>query len=350
MKKILFALLGIFSLALSGHAEEKEPFMIYVTPKVADKFDAASMDSPELWEKAQESSNFKLFSSNSEKEPEAGTIFLAAYNAKGLFVRLECSENNCEKIDFTFAPGTRDVKTFDKPLVEVFLDPAFTRSIAAQFAVNTSGGVYDAWGKGNSPWNHDLERKIVPWQNKKGYTIFILFSWKDIGADNPDSGPLFTMTPEVNSIIGFNAARERIVGNGELSQWKRTSKMFFKPNEFGALILSGEEGVIEKALKLFNNQIIGDGIAINGGIPEWNENFLRAFLADKFASAKMLTTSSSEEIRKKYASSLEELEKQLPKAKSVNSLQSLLNSLTALESGISKEAFEVMKQQIFDAI
>ncbi len=328
---------------------EKPPLRVYMAPRIADTVDAAGMTSPAVWKGIPESSDFGLFAFGRKELPQEKTSFRAAYNQSGIFLQILCGEKLTSRLDFSRQPIARDNSSavFSKPVAEVFLDPGFSRKIAAQIVVNINGGVYDRLGDVVT-WDYPLKTEIIPDAGKKGYVFYLMLPWKETSYDNPEVYQ-FSMTPAANPVIGFNVGREQAIGGGELSQWNPTLIQFMRPDHFGALVLSDEPGAKTKMLALFTDEVIAGGIDIQGA-NQSAETILRELLRNKLENGEKLIASLPKPEKAHYGKIYAAIRQQFRNAKTQKELKRLLTECVQTSNKLEKAAFDTMKQQIFDEI
>lgn len=345
------SLLVTFSVLAAGilSGVEKPPLRIYMAPRIADTVNAVGMTAPGVWKGIPESSDFRVFPFGRKEFPQEKTSFRAAYNRHGIFLRIHCGEKLTPELDFSKESVVRDNSSaiFSKPVVEVFLDPGFTRKIAAQIVVNINGGIFDRLGAVVS-WDYPVKAEVIPDMKKKGYVFYLMLPWKEISYENPEVYQ-FSMTPSANPVIGFNVGREQVVGGGELSQWNPTLITFMRPDHFGALVLSNEPGAKAKMLTLFTDEVIAGGIDIQGA-DQSAEMILRELLRTKLENGEKLISSLPKSEKAHYSKIYSAIHDQFRNAKTKEELNRLLMECIQTSSKLEKAAFDAMKQQIFDEI
>ena len=346
-KSFLITLLVLAAGLLSS--AEKPPLRVYMAPRIADTVTASSMTSPAVWKRIPESSDFGAFPFGRKEVPREKTGFRAAYNRFGIFLRIHCGEKLTPQLDFSRQTIARDSSgVFSKPVTEVFLDPGFTRKTAAQIVVNINGGVYDQLGD-NAAWNYSVKTEVVPDADGKGYVFYLMLPWVEVSYENPDVYQLFSMTPAVNPVIGFNIGREQVVGGGDMSQWNPTLIKFMRPDHFGALVLSNEPSAKAKMLALFTDEVVAGGIDIQGA-NQASEAVLRELLQMKLENGEKLITSLPEQDRARYGKIYAAVRAQFQKAKTQKEFEKLLSECVQTNNKLEKAAFDSMKQQILDEI
>ena len=214
-----------------------QPYRVYFAPPAPANMQPGNMDQPDFWSKAPGSSQFRQLRSG--KKAEHPTVFHATYNQNGLFLKTVCSEPEAAKLNFTDLGRKKDdASSFDGPVVEVFIDPAFTRKHSAHFAANINGTIFDRLDS-EMIWEYPFSAKAVPAKDKKSFTIYFFIPWRETTNENPDSGYLFFMNLTDHPVIGFNIARERNCSVNEYSQWMVSAKTFMEPANYGAVVFSG---------------------------------------------------------------------------------------------------------------
>lgn len=349
LKKSLFLFLA--SASVLAFAQGKPPLKVYMAPKVPAEFAAKNMADPALWKDIPASSEFGLFAFGRKDVPQEKTVFRAAYNQNGIFLQIVCSEKLTGTLDFSRQQIERDNSpaVFSKPVVEVFLDPLFSRKISAQIVTNINGGIYDRLSTASDTWNHPVEVSVIPDKAKNLYTVYMAIPWKETSYDNPEVY-IFSMTPVSNPVIGFNVGREQTVGGGELSQWNPTTVMFMKPEDFGALVLAGEPSAKQKMLSLFTDSVIAGGLDIQGAAGTAGNAIIGEILKNKLASGEKILASVSGPKKAQYSAEYKKIRAKFNAKTSPAEMKTLLNECVKLNQAIEKTAFESMKQEIFDEI
>ena len=252
-------------------------------------------------------------------------------------------------MDFSRQTISRDDSSavFSKPVVEVFLDPLFSRKIAAQLVVNINGGIYDSLSTESEIWNYPFETAISPHVQDSRYSICYFIPWKDTGYENPEVYT-FSMIPASNPIIGFNVAREQVTGNGELSQWNPTLLKFMKPDQFGALVFAGEKNISERMLACFNSEIIAGGLEIQGGNEKLIGEMTQTMLKHKVNQVRKLLGNLNASAKKRFEMRFSSILEQIDRNNSVEASARNLNALLELSLDIETEMFNNLKNEIFN--
>ncbi|MCD6220775.1 hypothetical protein J7K25_01270 [bacterium] len=131
----------------------------------------------------------------------------------------------------------RDGSVWDDDSIEIFLDPAYSRSQYYQIIVNSIGTIYDAKG-GDYSWNSDINCKVNQYNNRWEGEITIPF--QDLGVK----------TPKDRTVWGFNICRDQYkISNEfptELTMWSYSPVNGFQnPRYFGKLIFNNKAPIVK---------------------------------------------------------------------------------------------------------
>ena len=360
---VLSIALLILTIILPGQSMAKAdwPFPVYLSPAAPDTLTAPVMEQEAFWKDVPASKDMVLFKAPFGKQsgvhgdgvtPAAGTSFKALYNANGLFIRVDCSEPAASTLDFSNHGKPYDSSAaFSTPVVEVFLDPAFTRKHAAHLAANVNATHFDRLDE-KVTWNYPFQTKILPWENKQGYVIFFFVPWLETTNENPNSGYLFTINQTSHAVIGFNVARERNLENRELSQWSVTKRTFLQPEFFGALVLSELPSAEERMMTLFTDTIIQYGIDFQGVEGSCAASLLSKILRNKINSTEaVLKTLGKSTEAAAFVNEITKLRSEIAKgAEDIEVLKQHVTAAISLYKRINEFSFQKLKNEIFDEI
>ena len=198
-----------------------------VTQPVAKLSEAPKIDGhldEAVWKEAKFVEKFVPISG--EGDVSAQTEAWVGWHGESLFVGVRCVEPQMGSIVAQCQEDGEPVYTDD--CVEIFLDPALSKSEFAQFAVNAKGVQWARDTKG-IPWKERVPVAASLGENE--WCVEVALPLKYVLA----SGPVF----------GFNVARERRAGGSlELSCWRPTGGQFGVPTRFAALELQEADDVV----------------------------------------------------------------------------------------------------------
>jgi hypothetical protein len=354
-------LASVITLLGQATARADWPFPVYLAPAAPDTLTAPVMEREAFWRDVPASRGMVLFKSSPGKQtgthgdgvtPAAGTSFKALYNANGLFLRVDCAEPAAGALDFSDHGKPYDSSAaFNSPVVEVFLDPAFTRKHAAHLAVSVNATHFDRLDE-KVAWNYPFQTRILPREDKRGYAIFFFVPWLETTNENPNSGYLFTINQTSHAVIGFNVSRERNLENRELSQWSVTPRAFLQPEFFGALVLSELPAAEERMTTLFTDTIIQHGIDFQGVKGSCAASLLGKILRNKLngAEAVLKTLGKSAEATA-FADEIAALRAEMAKGgDDVEVLRQRVTAAISLYARVNDFSFQKLKNEIFDEI
>ena len=346
-KTIVLAVLFLSGMILAQGPVQ--PYRVYFAPPAPANMQPGNMDRPDFWSKAPASSQFRQLRSG--KKTEHPTVFHATYNQNGLFLKTVCSEPEAAKLNFTDLGRKKDdASSFDGPVVEVFIDPAFTRKHSAHFAANINGTIFDCLDS-DRIWEYPFSAKTVPAKDKKSFTIYFFIPWRETTNENPDSGYLFFMNLTDHPVIGFNIARERNCSVNEYSQWMVSAKTFMEPANYGAVVFSGCPNAEKRLLTLLDRRIIARGIDFQGAVGPDSSKLLREILNSNLLAAKSLldkmTNSASKEA---YLKRYQTLSQEASGAKTFEQLKALVSRCVQLAVDVEKYSLTQMENDLFNMI
>lgn len=204
-------------------ASDDYPIHVYPAPeaKPAPRLDGI-LDDP-CWQSAPLVGGFSLY--NEPTKPEVQTFFRVAWDARALYLAVECDEPQMSKVAVAARP--RDAhEVFGDEAIEVFIDPTHDHSHYYQFGVSVAGSLYDSEIQ-NATWNSDAE--VETRLGGANWTVEAAIPWKDLVGADPGPG----------AVIGFNVCRDRYVGPTRgWTNWSQTNANFHDPERFGHVVLS----------------------------------------------------------------------------------------------------------------
>jgi len=196
---------------------------VYPAPeaKPAPRIDGI-LDDP-CWQSAPLVGGFTLY--NEPIKLEVQTFFRVAWDARALYLAVQCDEPQVSKVAVAARP--RDAhEIFGDEAVEVFLDPTHDHSHYYQFGVSVAGSLYDSEVQ-NATWNSDAE--VMTKLGETGWTVEAAIPWQG----------LVVAARRPGAVMGFNVCRDRYVGPArEWTNWSQTNANFHDPERFAHLVLS----------------------------------------------------------------------------------------------------------------
>lgn len=347
-----FAFLFFLSYSLAAFCVDSgkiPPLKVYLAPRLADSVTVRNMTDPAVWKNVMPSAKFESFTFGRKNQPRNKTFFQAGYNLHGLFVAVTAFEPLLKKLDFSrqkhAAAPMREV--FAKPVIELFLDPPFSRKVMIQIVSNINAETYSKMSN-DAVFDHPFQVEVKPFPKENCYRTWFFVPWKETSHLNPEVY-IFSMTPQANPVIGFNIGREQLIGDTELSQWNPTTITFTQPEQFGALVLADEKNIQEKMQILFTDNIIAGGLEIQGPNSK-TEKLISVLLNSKLKNVeKSIRNMKSGSVRK-YQDRLNELKQQAVKNLPAEQQKQLLNQVLQLNREIDLHVFESLKTEIFDEI
>lgn len=351
MKKFLFTAGVILFAAYSAFAQKsppkKFPFQVYLAPAAPESLEASNMEKEKFWKNVPPSLAFKLFKTG--EKPSEATRFKALYNKNGLFVRVDCNESEFPALDFSDHGNAHDSGTaFAAPMIELFLDPAFTRKHAAHLVANINSTRFDRLDT-NASWNYPFTTKTLSWPDEKGYSIIYFVPWLETTNENPGSGYLFTMNMTSHAVMGFDIARERLCGDRELSQWAVTPQQFLEPSFYGALVLSEAPNAERRMIALFKDKIIENGIEFQGAAGQNVTSILEKIAKSKIGAASgLLAGMKSSPQKTEFEKALASLSRKSDKKLSDEELKKLVTEISTLFMKIEEFSFKKLESEVFD--
>lgn len=347
-KTTVLAILFILSGMILAQ-EPAQPCRVYFAPPAPANMQPGNMDRPDFWSKAPASSRFRQLRSG--KKTEHPTVFHAVYNQNGLFLKAVCSEPEAAKLNFTDLGRKKDdSSSFDGPVVEVFIDPAFTRKHSAHFAANINGTLFDCLDR-ERIWEFPFAAKTVPAKDKKSFATYFFIPWRETTNENPDSGYLFFMNLTDHPVIGFNIARERNYAVNEYSQWMVSAKAFMEPANYGVMVFSGCPNAEKRLLALLDRRIIANGIDFQGAVGPDSMKMLRKILeANLFGMKSLLDKMTDSAQKKSYLKQYQTLSQEVSGAKTFEQLKSLVSRCVQLALDVEKYSLAQMENDLFNMI
>ena len=329
--------------------EPVQPYRVYFAPPAPANMQPGNMDQPDFWSKAPASSQFRQLRSG--KKTEHPTVFHATYNQNGLFLKTVCSEPEAANLNFTDLGRKKDdASSFDGPVVEVFIDPAFTRKHSAHFAANINGTTFDRLDS-DMIWEYPFSAKTVPAKDKKSFTIYFFIPWRETTNENPDSGYLFFMNLTDHPVIGFNIARERNCSVNEYSQWMVSAKTFMEPANYGAVVFSGCPNAENRLLTLLDRRLIARGIDFQGSVGPDSSKLLCKILNSNLLAAKSLMEKMTDSAQKgAYLKQYQTLSREVSGAKTFEQLKALVSRCVQLAIDVEKYSLSKMEKDLFNMI
>ncbi len=166
-------------------------------------------------------------------EPDAATDVYLAWDGKGLYVGLRCSEPLID--DVIEQTAERDWPAWLDNAVEVFIDGGSSRRDLHQFIVTSGGALLDGRKEGgvfSSDWDAELGEGLeyAVSGTADGWSAEMRVTWTAVEMSSPQVGDQFR----------FNITRDRnvsVAGRSEASALSPTFGGFHAPARFTTLVL-----------------------------------------------------------------------------------------------------------------
>jgi len=145
------------------------------------------------------------------------------YDSSSLWLAFRCEGQGASQLKTEITEHDGNVWRDDS--VEVLIDPDHEHKDYYQFAVNSAGVIYDAFGK-DRKWNSGIG--VVTSTDEKGWTALLNINYSCLGVKKPESGTMW----------GINFFRNS--SKPERSCWSPGLKNFIDPKDFGHIIFAKE--------------------------------------------------------------------------------------------------------------
>jgi hypothetical protein len=203
-------------------AEDDYEIKVYPCQRTDDRIVIDGALNEQAWQEAVLVGRFTYY--NKPEPVAAQTSFRALYDAKRLYLGIQCDEPTIDRVSpVQHARDTHAV--FHGETIEIFIDPNHDHADYYQIAVSVAGSIYDS-ARTNASWSADVVARTRI--EKEGWSLELSVPWTDLG-----------VTPKPGMVVGLNVCRDRYVSHGrEWSNWSQTKANFHDPKRFGHLVLS----------------------------------------------------------------------------------------------------------------
>ncbi|MDD5484129.1 MAG: carbohydrate-binding family 9-like protein [Kiritimatiellae bacterium] len=219
------AILTCCVLCATARAENSAPHYLHeavrakTTPVIDGRLDDPAWQNAPVW---------SGFMETAEKKADNQTSFMALYDDRYFYLGIKCAEPRTAAMVAEKRNG-RDAAVWNDNCVEIFMDPAFTRShYYYQLVVNSKGDFCDGHVQDKS-WNPEFDLEISVTEGKE-WCLEMRLPFSAFDRPLPEDKPL---SP---AVWGFAIARCRQTSVFERSYFGAIYGKHHQPERFGRLV------------------------------------------------------------------------------------------------------------------